>query len=181
MIKTRKLCILTWFRCKGSQWAPAGNWANSDADFNNFIHEKGEILQIFPWYEYFFILLRHMSMTANQILEQLRSAFDCDERLWHPTYLKVYWCLNVYLFFLALNHLKQHRFNVLIAVKCLKTFYDHLILHLPVIRTRKLRFWWRKLLRIRHVIRVRHHGQGLGLPVQWHARLHPGCFAGPLW
>ena len=122
-----------------------------------------------------------MSMTANQILEQLRSAFDCDERLWHPTYLKVYWCLNVCLFFLALNHLKQHRFNVLIAVKCLKTFYDHLILHLLVIRTRKLGFWWRKLLRIRHVIRVRHHGQGLGLPVQWHARLYPGCFAGPLW
>ena len=67
--------------------------------------------------------------------------------------------LDVCLFFLALNHLKQHRFNVLIAVKCLKTFYDHLILHQSVIRNRKLG----KLLRIlNHVISVSHHGQGLG-------------------
>ena len=95
-------------------------------------------------YIFFFLLPRHMSMTANQILEQLKSAFSCDERLWHPTYLKVFWYRNVYivlLFFLALNHLKQHPFNVLIAVKCLKTFYDHLILHQTVIRNRKLGVW----------------------------------------
>ena len=79
-------------------------------------------------------------MTANQILEQLKSAFDCDERLWHPTYLKVR-NLYVCLLLLELNHLKQLRFNVLIAVNCLKTFYDHIILHQNLIRNKKLRVW----------------------------------------
>ena len=28
-------------------------------------------------------------MTAAQIMEQLKAAFSCDERVWMPSYLKV--------------------------------------------------------------------------------------------
>ena len=97
-------------------------------------------------------------LEINILLTPKAHVHDCESNSWAAEvslllwweimasnlFKGIFWYLNVnivFLFFLALNHLKQHPFNVLIAVKCLKTFYDHLILHQTVIRNRKLRVW----------------------------------------